>query len=477
MHSEVKDAGPFERVLTVRIENAELESAKNAAARKLAGQVKIKGFRPGKAPRQVVERVVGSDAVRSEAIDDSLGAFVAEALGETELVPVTAPRVEQIRDTDEGGVEVDVRITLWPTIDVLPDFAGRNIEVEPPAVSEEEIDQQLDRLRNQWAELDDVSREADEGDFVAINLTAHGPQGEIVDAAATDLLYEIGSRSFIPGLDEMLVGASAGDIREGNGRLPAGFVGDEAQDVTLKVLVKGVRAKRLPDVTDEWVSDVTEFESVEELRGLLARNMLAMKKRVTAGAFRENLVNELLDEVELEIPDALVEAEMEATLHNLYHSLESQGLDLPNYLRITGQDEHAFVDELRSRADGALRTRILLEGVAKAHGIAVEDEDVDAYVASIAAESEQDPAEVRAALEASGQRTALSGDILRRKALDRLAEEAHAVDADGKPVDLEVILETDEDDQVDEQAAEAVAVADEDSAQDADNVSNATGVD
>ncbi len=310
-----------------------------------------------------------------------------------------------------------------------------------------------------------------------MNLTAHGALGEIEDAAATDLLYEIGSRSFLPGLDEMLVGASAGDIREGQGTLPAGFVGDEAQDVTLRVLVKGVRAKRLPDVTDEWVADVTEFETVAELEEQVAENMLAMKKSVVAGSFRESLVDELVDELDVDLPDALVEAEMEASLHNLYHSLESQGLDLANYLRITGQDEAAFVEDLRTRAARALRTRILLEAVAESEGLAVEDQDLDAAVAALARDSNQTPDEVRAAIEASGQNSALTGDILRRKALDRLAEEAEPVDADGNHVDLEVRFATDDDDESDDQEPEAAAATEEDSAQDADNVSNATGAD
>ena len=166
---------------------------------------------------------------------------------------------------------------------------------------------------------------------------------------------------------------------------------------------------------------------------------------------------------------------MEASLHNIYHSLESQGLDIANYLRITGQDEAAFVEELRTRAGRALKTRILLEAVAEAEGLAVEDSDVDAVVASLAAESQQEPDEIRAALESSGQGSVLTGDILRRKALDRLAEDAEPVDADGNPVDLEVTVTRD--DQMEDQDTEAPDATDEDSAQDADNVSNASGVD
>ena len=470
MHAEIKEAGPFERMLTVHVEGVELEDAKNVAARELSKQLKIKGFRPGKAPRTIVERMVGADAVRSEAIDASLGGFVSDAIGETDLAPVTSPRVEEIRDTDDGGVEVEVRITLWPTVEDTPGFVGRTIEVDAPDVDDDELEGQIDRLRNQFAELEDVSREADEGDFVLINVTAHGPLGEIEEATASDLLYEIGSRSFISGLDEMLVAASAGDIREGSGQLPAGFVGDAVTDVTLKVLVKGVRAKKLPDVTDEWVSDVTEFDTVAELREQLEKNILLMKKGVVAGAFREQLVEELTSELDIELPDALIEAEMETTLHNLHHGLESQGVDLENYLRITGQDQEAFIEDLRSGASRTLKTRILLEAVAEAEGIEVEDADVDEAVAALALRSQQDEADIRAALDSSGQGLVLTGDILRRKALDRLVEEATPVDAEGNPVDIDVSIDDEQDDQLDDQDP---ADTDEDPALDADNVTNA----
>ena len=471
MRSEVTEAGRFEKMLTVHLDEAELEDAKNAAARKLAGQLKIKGFRPGKAPRAVVERMVGTDAVRSEAIDDSLGEFVNEAITEAELAPVTSPRVEEIRDTDEGGLEVAVRITLWPKLDAVPDFSGRKIEVEVPEVDDEELDGQIDRLRNQFAELEDVSREADDGDFVMINVSAHGPRGEVEEVAANDLLYEIGSHSFIPGLDEILGGSSTGDIREGPGTLPPGLSGDGAEEVTLKVLVKGVRAKKLPDVTDEWVADVTEFDTVDELRTQVAENMLAMKMSVVDGAFREQLVAELSDELDVELPDALVEAEMEASLHNLYHSLESQGLDLNTYLSVTGQDQEAFVADLRERAGRALKTRILLETVAETEGIEVEEDELEEAVLAVATQAQQEVDEVREALATSGQGLVLSGDILRRKALDRLVAQATPVDADGNPVDLDISVEDGDADQMDAEEAEAETATDEDSAPDADNVS------
>ncbi len=455
MQTEVTEAGPFERMLTLRLDESELEAAKDSAAKKLSKSLKIKGFRPGKAPRAVVERMVGADALRREAIDDALAEFVSEAIGDTDLAPVTVPRVEDLRDGDTGGVEVDVRITLWPKVENPPDAEGRKILVEVPDVEESEIDDQIERLRNQFAELEDVSREADEGDFVVINLSVESGGRPIEEAAATDLLYEVGSRSFIPGLDGILVGSSAGDIKEGPATLPDGFGELSGENVTLRVLVKGVRAKKLPDVTDDWIADVTEFDTLSELRDELAENLQAMKLGAANAAFRERLVADLVEEVDVELPEALVEAEMEASLHNLAHGLDDQGIDLPNYLRITGQDEASFVAEVRERATRALKTRLLLEAVAESHDLAVDESEIDAAITEMAARARREPADLRAALEESGQGEVLTGDILRRKALDRLLEDASPVDADGNPVDLDIHSEDDEADASEQEPTEA----------------------
>ncbi len=435
MQTQLTEAGQFERMLTLTLEEDEIETAKETAARKLSQDMKIKGFRPGKAPRAVVERMVGGAALRSEAIDVALPGAVGDALADTELVPVTTPRVEDMRDLDDGGVEIDVRITLWPTVDSVPDFDGRKIVVELPAVSDEEVDDQLERLRAQFAELEDVARAADDGDFVMINITALDGTTPIPDISADDLLYEVGSQSFLGGLDEIVAGSSAGDIRKGPGTLPPGFAGHEGE-VTLSVLVKGVKGKKLPEVTDEWVSDVTEFDTIGELRAQLHQSLYAMKLSATGQQFRDSVVEQGVAELDLELPEPLIDAEMEASFHNLSHRLEAQGIDLGTYLQITGQDQESFLTELRERALQTIKTRILLEAIAARDEMSVDDDELDEVIASLAASSEQDEAAVRTALVDGGQVVALAGDILRRKALNRILEQARPVDGDGDPVDL-----------------------------------------
>ena len=387
--------------------------------------------------------MVGAETLQNEALEEALPAMVGSALDETDLEPATTPQIEQVTPADAGGVDVQVKITLWPTLDAPPSLE-RKITVDYPTVAEDELNEQIDRVRSQYAELEDVEREADEGDFVMINLSASAGGQMLEDVNATDLLYEVGSRSYIPGLDELLIGVSAGAITEGPAVLPPGFGERGGEEVTLKVLVKGVKGKKLPEMTDEWVSDVSEFETVEELTGQLEKSLLAMKLNATQGVYRDGVLEALIEDLDLELPEALVDAEMEASLHNMAHSLQSQGLDLATYLQITGMDQQVFLDDLRGGAVRSLSTRVLLDAVAADAGLTVEDEDLDAAIADMAASSGRDAGDVKAALEANGQDSVLAGDILRRKALDRVLESATAVDEDGNPVDLTIDLGLDD---------------------------------
>ncbi len=450
VHTEVSETGRFERTLTIQLEESELEAAKTKAARKISGEMKIKGFRPGKAPRSIVERMVGADHLRSEAIEEAIPATVGAAIDESGLDPATVPSVTEIRDLDDGGVEVDVLVTLWPVLDAIPDFDGRTIEIDPPTVSQEEIDHQIDALRNQFADLEDVDRAADDGDFVTIDVSASVDGVEIEQAAANDLLYEIGSRSFFPGLDEILVGAAVGDEVEGEGTLPDGFTNDGDQDVMLQALVKEVKAKQLPEITDEFVSDVTEFETADELLEMINDNLRGYKIEAARSAFQERAVEQLVADVDLELPKALVDAEAEARVRNLLDRLESDDVGFEDYLRIIGRDQVEFVEDVRVQATSALATRVVLESIIAIEDMEVGEDDFSGALESIAAGSEMPVEELQKMLEESGQIESLADDILRRKAHDRISEAAVAVDAEGNTIDLTPVTVDDQDDDEDD---------------------------
>ncbi|GMQ85319.1 MAG: trigger factor [Acidimicrobiia bacterium] len=436
MDTEVKETGRFERTLTVRLEESELEGAKAQAAKTMSKQMKIKGFRPGKAPMKIVERMVGADHLRSEAIDVMLPEIVAGAIEEEELDPATTPTVSASRDTDDGGVEIDVVITLWPKLDAIPDFSGRKVEVQPPMVEPEEIDRQIEALRNQFADLEDVDRPAIAGDFVLVNVSVHDGDTEIEDAAANDLLYEVGSRSFIPGLDEVVMGAAVGAIAEGEGTLPEGFTDRGGDTVTLRALVKAVKLKRLPELSDEFIAEVTDFDSEEELRDQLEQSIHGVKVQTARAEFENRAIQEFVADLDLDLPQGLIEAETESRIRRVFESLQNDGIGFEDYLRIIGQDQASFTAGMQAQALSALSTRVLLESIIAIDGLEVDDDEYREAVEALARSAENSVDEIEQLLASSGQKEALTSDILHRKALDRIAAAAEPVDSEGNAVDL-----------------------------------------
>lgn len=453
MQTEVSETGRFERTLTVRLENDELAEAKKRAAKKISQSMKIKGFRPGKAPVAVVERMAGEGYVRSEAIEEAIQDVVPAAIDEAGLEPVTIPSVAAIRDENEdGSVEIDVLVTMWPVLESLPDFGDFEIEVENPAVTEDEVNEQLDALREQYAELADHDGVLSDGDFAMIDVTASQDGEAIETAAAKDLMYEVGTESFIPGLDVLLTDAEVGTTVEGEGSLPEGYSEKGGEDVTLSVEIKEAKTKVLPELDDEMVSDATEFETVTELTEALEKNMAAYKVQAQRSVLQDKTVQYVLNEVDFEVPEALISAEVEARVQNLVARLEQDNIDIQDYLKIMGQDEAAFVAGLRDQADHALSTRILLESIAAVENWEVADEDILEHIENLLQGQPGDPQELLDAWEASGQVESLTGDILRERALNSLVDAATPVDADGNPVDLTpVVIEEEE---VKEAAAE-----------------------
>ncbi len=446
MQTEVKESGRFERTLTVQLENDELATAMKRAAAKISRNMKIKGFRPGKAPLQVVERHVGADYLRSEAVEEAIQNIVPEAIDEAGLEPVTVPSVSAIRDDNEDGtVEIDIVVTLWPVLDALPDFGEIEIEVEDPSVTDEEITQQVDALREQFAELVDHEGDLSDGDFALIDIAVEH-EGEAVESAgAKDLMYEVGSQSFIEGVDVLLADAAVGKTVTGEGTLPEGYSDKGGEDVTLTITIKEGKKKNLPELTDEMVEEATEFETASELLEAIETNMRAYKVHTQRAALQDKVVEYVVNEVEFDIPEALVNAEVEARVRGLVARLGESDISIEDYLKITGQDEETFIASTRAEADQALSTRVILESISAIESWEVEDDELVEHAVKLLDVSEEEAATVVDRWREDGQVEALTGDILRERALASLVDSATAVDADGNPVDLTpVVIEPEE---------------------------------
>lgn len=432
----ITETGAFERLVRFPLTETEITGAKAAAARRLSQDLRLKGFRPGKAPLPVVEAAVGSERLRSEAIDDLIPTRLTEVLGAEGIEPAITPRLEGITESDDG-VEIEVLVTLWPTVDP-PWYRGREVTVPSPHVTGAELDEQVRRMLEQFATVEEVDRPAEDGDFVSVDVEAWR-DGELVEQAqASDLLYEVGSELFIDGIDSRLVGAGSGTVLEFEGPLPSGFGELAGTEVTFKITVNEVKQRVLPGLDDHWVAENTEFETVEELRKELRERIGEVKRRTASREFAERALSTLVDEVDVVLPESLVRAEMDDLLHRFLHRLEDSELTLEDYLRATGIDQETLIDDLRRQADRSLRSQLVIEAVVRAEGLEVTAEEVSGVVQTLAARS-GDPVAYLKAFQKSGQELALAGDILRNRALDLILESARAVDEEGNPVSVKEV--------------------------------------
>jgi trigger factor len=433
MTTTVTQSSPFERTVRFQLSDEQINEAKKGAARKLAQEVKIHGFRPGKAPLPIIEATVGAERVRQEAIEDLLNPALTEVLTEEEIQPAINPELESMDDV-EGGVEVQVKVTLWPTIET-PKYKGRNIEVTNPEVTEADLEEQTKRMLEQFATVEEVERAAAAGDFVSLDLEAN-KDGELIEETnAKDILYEVGSGLLVEGIDDHLTGASAGDEIAFTGPLPEGFGDRAGEDVDFKITVHEVKERILPELIDEWVDENTEFDTVEELTTELKERLADAKLRSVSREYSERALSTLRDQIDIDLPEGLIRGEMDRHLHDFLHRLEEAEISLEDYFEASGTNQEAFLADLRGQAEQSIRSRLVLDAVIEAEGIQVSEEDMSNAVQSLAAQSD-DPTGFIRAFQERGQELALASDILRNRALDAILSNANPVDEDGNPVDL-----------------------------------------
>jgi trigger factor len=421
--------------LKVAVPAADFEKAVDGAFRKLAGEVKIPGFRPGKAPRQLLEARLGLGVAREQALRDSVPEYYAEAVAAEDIDVIAAPEIDLTAGEADGDVEFDAVVEVRPIVEVSG-YDALTVEVPSPSVDDEAVDAQVDALRERFADLEDKSGTLADGDYAQIDIKGY-VHDEVIDAlSATDYLYEIGSETLVSALDAELRGARAGDILKFNDTLPERFGERAGEEVAFQVLVKGAKSKVLPEADDEWASEVSEFDTIAELRED-ARSRLDLYAKVQAQLLvRDKVLEAAAELVDLDPPEALVNQEMERRLHDLHHRLEPQGLNITQYLQATGQEQEAFVASVREGATRAVKADLALRAVVAQEAIQPTDEDVDAEIARLAERVEEKPEKVRRDLEQRGALEAVRSEIARGKALEHIVEHATVVDESGNPVDL-----------------------------------------
>ncbi len=428
MQTTVEETDKHKVKVTVEVEPDRFGKDLDRAYRKVAQQVRIPGFRKGKVPRRVIDAQIGHDAVLGEFLEDSVPVYYREAIRENELAPIADP------DIDLEQVEEGKPLVFTATVEVRPRLTleeghYRGIRVDRPSteVSEADVDDMVDRLRERFAELETASRPAKKGDHVVIDLRATVHDEEVPEATRPDYLYEVGSGEFVPALDEELQGKRAGEILKFNAELGERFGERGGQEVSFQVLVKEVKGKKLPGADDAFAKTASEFDTLDELRDSLREQLHANKERAADGAVRDGVLQKVVDATDVDLPDTLVDEETEHRVQHARERAEGAGLTLDQLLEMQGFDELRFRSDARAHAIRAIKADLVLEAVARQEQMEVSAEELGVEVAQLAQALGRDPKEVARSLDRSGQIVTLAGDIIRSKALDFLVEHADIV--------------------------------------------------
>ncbi len=417
--------------VTVSVDEDEFETDIDAAFKRIAQEVNLPGFRRGKAPRKLLEARLGVGVGREEALREALPKYYAEAVVEHDVDVIAAPELDITAGQEEGPITFDAVVEVRPVV-AIAGYDGLRVTMPSPVPSDDEIDAQIDRMRTLDATVETVDRPAAEGDTVVIDIVGT-LDGEEQDGLTTDdYHYEIGSGVITPEVDEQLTGSSAGDELDFDATHPDE---DEERQLHFVISVKEVKAKVLPELTDEWAAENSEFETIDALRADLVERVTTVRKAQGSDQLQDKVAHALAELVTDEIPEALVSGELNGRLQDLGMRLQAQGMGLEQYLMLTGRTQEELIDELRESAEVSARVDLALRAVVVAEGIECTDEDVDAEIETVAERVGEKPAKVRKQLERNDQLPAVRSDINKRKALEWLLDNVEIVDENGAPVD------------------------------------------
>jgi trigger factor len=434
--STVENLSPTRVRLAVEVPFDELKPSLDAAYKKIGSQVRIPGFRPGKVPARIIDQRVGRAAVLEEAINAALPGVYGDAAREHELKPISQPDID-VTNVDDGTslsftAEVDVR----PEI-TLPELDGLAVTVDDVAVSDDDVDTQLDALRDRFGTLKGVERAVQSGDYVSLDLVASVDGKEVEAGSAKGLSYEVGSGDLIDGLDEAIAGKAAGETATFTTTLQQGEqAGAEAE---ISATVNSVKEKELPAVDDEFAQLASEFDTVDELRDDL-RTRLTRTKTLEQGAqARDKVLEKLLETVDFPLPESAVTAEVEYREHEVVHSLGHDDELLERYLSLQGKTRDEFAAELREGAEQSVRAQFVLDAIADAQNVQIGDGELTEYLVRQAARYQMPPQEFANQVVQGGNLPALVADVRRNKALAGVLEHAVITDASGNVVDLSAL--------------------------------------
>jgi trigger factor len=469
--SAAETLNPTRVKLTIEVPFEELKPSLDQAYKKIAQQIQVPGFRRGKIPAAIIDQRVGRGAVLDEAVNSALPALYMQALQENDLNPLSQPEIDVTKFDDGELLEFTAELDVVPDIEV-PAYEGLQATVDDAAVSEEDVEEQVQALRERFGTLSDVDREAADGDFVTIDLAASQDGEAIEEAQATGLSYQVGKETMLEGLDEALVGMSAGDAKTFTTQLVGGELA--GQDVDVEVRVSAVKEQELPELDDEFAQTASEFDTVDELRADLVERLTRGKRVEQANAARDAVLEKLLEMVDIALPEAVLSEELVARRQQIDQQLAYAGMSFQAYLDSEEQTEEEFTAELEQRVRDSLAARFLLDKIAETESLGVDEQELTQHIVRRAQQSGQDPNEyIKHAME-HNHVPELVGEIRRGKALAQIVEAAVVTDESGNVVDLKNLqpdgtLADPADTSVEESVAEPGDESGEDSAEESES--------
>ena len=436
MPSTVEQLSPTRVKITVEVPFADLKPSMDKAYAEVAKSVNIPGFRRGKVPAVVIDQRFGRGVIIQEAFNDSWQRFYGAALTENNLSPLAQPDVEVTKLEDGDLIEFTAEVDVRPEFE-LPDFTTLQAQVDALDVPDTLVESQVDVLRNRFGSRETVERAAAEGDIVTISLVARKDGEELADGAADDLEYTIGSGRMLDGLDEAVIGLAAGESAIFSSTLVSGPLHGEEADI--EVTVSKVQTAELPEADDDFAQEASEFDTIEELRSNISERLTRMARLEQASQARDAVLEGLLGQVDIEVPEHLLNSEIETRRQQITEQLTQAGLTVEKYLADIAEDqtEEEFWADLEHRSEQALKAQIILDKIADERAIGVDQNDLTQHILRKAQADGVPPQQVADHLQEHPHHIEeYMLEIRRGKALAMIVEAATVTDSDGSVVPL-----------------------------------------
>ena len=421
--------------VSVNVDEAEFDRDIDAAFRKIAREVRLPGFRAGKAPRRVLEARIGVAPAREQALRDSIPQYLAKAVREHDVDLIASPDVEITAGEESGPVGFDATCEVRPTVTV-PGYDGLRVELPSPTASDDEVEEAVQTQLRRHGQLTDVDRPAARGDFVTLDLRATRDGEEVAGLNTEDWSYEVGQGWIADDFDEQIIGSSAGDeltftTTPKGTEEPADFV----------VSVGAVQELVVPELTDEFVAEnIAEAETVEEWRASIAERLAESKLNEARRELVGKVTEALTALADIEAPEPLVQGDLQRRVESTVRQFQAQGISIEQWLSVTGQQPNEFVESMRDASEQAVRVDLALRAVAAAEQLEADDGDLTLEYERVAMQVGEKPNKVRKAYEENDLVPELVANIRKSKALDWLLHNVDFVDPDGNPLDRDLIL-------------------------------------